>query len=230
MRLALLAGVQPGFAGEAPDRAATGERVRRNDMESGFNQYRQAILDPFSGLYQEKVDAILLYLDVPICLPAGLRIPMTIRSRKFLQSWRPRGRMLLHLLETIAARLPSATVFLNTLYYADIGGTYRGLEYNSGFSFRQIVASYNDALRELARGSSNVVVVDVEALVMEAGAERWSDPRLWYLGRIPLSAHAHGLLAKNTQIILRHGGELFANASCWTWITRSGAESSGKTE
>jgi HAD superfamily phosphatase (TIGR01681 family) len=50
-------------------------------------------------------------------------------------------------------------------------------------------------LRELARGSSNVVVVDVEALVMETGAERWYDPRLWYLGRIPLSAQAHGQLA-----------------------------------
>ena len=49
------------------------------------------------------------------------------------------------LVETIAARLPSATVFLNTLFYADLGGTYHGLEYNSGFSFRQIIASYNAA-------------------------------------------------------------------------------------
>jgi FkbH-like protein len=57
------------------------------------------------------------------------------------------------------------------------------------------VATYNARLREFARNSAHIVVVDVEALAEAAGAERWYDPRLWYLGRIRLSALAHGLLA-----------------------------------
>lgn len=196
LRLALLAGSNLDLL-EKPLTARLQERgFAATIWNPGFNQYRQAILDPFSGLYQEKVDAILLYLDVADLFAGWLAHPYDHSIEEIPAIVEAARADVTSLLETIAARLPSATVFLNTLYYADLGGTYRGLEYNSGFSFRQVVASYNDALRELARGSSNVVVVDVEALVMEAGTERWSDPRLWYLGRIPLSANAHGLLAK----------------------------------
>ena len=161
----------------------------------GFNQYRQAILDPSSGLYQEKSEAILLHLDAGD-LFAGCLVRPYDHSIEDIPAIVEAARAdVSSLVGTIAARLPSATVFLNTLCYADLSGTYHGLEYNSGFSFRQIVASYNAGLRELACNSAHVVVVDVEALMEAAGAERWFDPRLWYLGRIPLSAHAHGLLA-----------------------------------
>jgi FkbH-like protein len=111
--------------------------------------------------------------------------------------------------ETIAVRLPLATVFLNTLSCSEISGTYHGVEYNSGISFRQIVASYNAGLRELARNSAHAVVVDVESLIEAAGAERWHDPRLWYLGRIRLSAYAHTLLASEyTSFIAAWQGDL----------------------
>jgi FkbH-like protein len=161
----------------------------------GFNQYRQAILDPASGLYQEKAEAILLHLDAGDLFAGCLARPYDHSIEDIPAIVEAARADISSLVGTIAARLPSATVFLNTLCYADHSGTYHGLEYNSGFSFRQIVASYNSGLRELARNSAHVVVVDVEALMESAGAERWFDSRLWYLGRIPLSAHAHGLLA-----------------------------------
>ncbi len=131
----------------------------------------------------------------PICLPIVFPIPMRIRLKTFPRLWRPRGTEVSSLLEIITANLPCATVFLNTLSCVDQSGTYRGLEYNSQFGFRQIVDLYNASLCSLARNSAGTVVVDVEALIEAFGAERWHDPRLWYLGRIRMSAQAHGLLA-----------------------------------
>ena len=195
LRLALLAGSNLDLL-EKPLTACLLEKgFDATIWNPGFNQYRQAILDPSSGLYQEKAEAILLHLDAADLFAGCLANPYNHSIEDIPAMVEAARADVAALVGTIAARLPSATVFLNTLFYADLGGTYHGLEYNSGFSFRQIVASYNAGLRELARNTAHVVVVDVEALVMEAGAERWHDPRLWYLGCIPLSAYAHGKLA-----------------------------------
>jgi FkbH-like protein len=161
----------------------------------GFNQYRQAILDPSSGLYQEKSKAILLFLDAADLFASCLAHPYNHSIEDIPAIVEAAQGDVSSLVGTIASRLPAATVFLNTLSSSDLTGTYHGLEYNSDFSFRQIVATYNARLREFARNSAHIVVVDVEALAEAAGAERWYDPRLWYLGRIRLSALAHGLLA-----------------------------------
>jgi FkbH-like protein len=69
------------------------------------------------------------------------------------------------------------------------------MEYNSDFTFRQVVTSYNARLRELTCAFANAVVVDVEMLAACMGLERWYDSRLWYLGRIRYSALAHASLA-----------------------------------
>ena len=161
----------------------------------GFNQYMQAILDPSSGLYQGKPDAILLFLDAADLFPDCIAHPYDHSIEDIPAIVEAARADVSSLVGTIASRLPAATVFLNTLSSTDLTGTYHGLEYNSDFSFRQIVATYNACLHEMARKSAHVVVVDVEALTEAVGAERWYDPRLWYLGRIRLSAHAHGLLA-----------------------------------
>jgi len=172
----------------------------------GFNQYKQAILDPSSGLYQDKSEVILLLLDAADLFAGCLAHPYKHSIDDIPTIVEAAKEEVSSLVSTIAARLPSATVFLNTLSSSDLSGTYHGLEYNSGFSFRQIVASYNTSLRELARNYAYVVIVDVEALIEVIGAERWYDPRLWYLGRIRLSAYAHALLASE-----------YANyiAACW---------------
>jgi FkbH-like protein len=172
----------------------------------GFNQYRQAILDPSSGLYKEKSEAILLLLDAADLFASCLAHPYNHSIEDIPAIVESTKEEVSSLVRTIAAHLSSATVFLNTLSSSDLSGTYHGLEYNSGFSFRQIVASYNAGLRELTRNFAHVVIVDVEALVEAVGAECWHDPRLWYLGRIRLSSRAHGLLASE-----------YANyiAACW---------------
>lgn len=162
---------------------------------SGFNQYKQAILDPASGLYQKKPEAILLILDAADLFAGCLAHPYN-HSIEDIPAIVDAARANVALLvETIAERLPSATIFLNTLSSTELSGTFHGLEYNSKFSFRQIISSYNATLRELVSCSAHVVVVDVEALIEAAGTEHWYDTRLWYLARIRLSAQAHGLLA-----------------------------------
>jgi FkbH-like protein len=195
LRIALLAGSNLDLLEKPLTARLLEKEFAATIWNPGFYQYRQAILDPSSGLYQEKADAIVLYLDAADLFAGCLANPYDHSMAEIPAIVEAARADVASLVGIIAAQLASATVFLNTLSYADLSGTYQGLEYNSGFSFRQIVVSYNASLRELARGSSNVVVVDVEALVMETGIERWYDPRLWYLGRIPLSAQAHGQLA-----------------------------------
>ena len=166
LRLALLAGSNLDLL-EKPLTARLLEKgFAATIWNPGFNQYRQAILDPSSGLYQEKAEAILLHLDVADLFAGCLAKPYDHSIEDIPVIVDAARADVSSMVGTIAERLPSATVLLNTLSYADLGGTYHGLDYNSSFSFRQIVASYNAGLRELARSSTHVVVVDVEALVM----------------------------------------------------------------
>jgi FkbH-like protein len=160
----------------------------------GFNQYRQAILDPSSGLYESKSECIVLLLDAADLFADYLLHPYDCQLDNVPSVASAAADDVSSLVQTIASRLPSATVFLNTLF-VDTSGTYCGLEYNSNFTFRQVVSSYNARLRELTRTLPNAIVVDVELLAASTGLDRWYDPRLWYLGRIRYSSEAHGLLA-----------------------------------
>ncbi len=117
----------------------------------GFNQYRQAILDPSSGLYRDKPEAILLFLDAADLFAGYLAHPYGHTIEDIPAIVNAARADISSLVGTIATRLPTATVFLNTLSSSNLIATYHGLEYNSGFSFRQIVASYNAGLRALAR-------------------------------------------------------------------------------
>lgn len=202
LRLALLAGSNLDLLEKPLVERLLEKGFAATIWNPGFNQYRQAILDPSSGLYEEKAEAILLHLDVADLFADCLAHPYDHSIEDIPAIVEAARTDVASLVGTIAARLPAATVFLNSMSYADPGGTYHGLEYNSSFSFRQIVNLYNAGLRELAHNSSHIVIVDVEALMMAKGSERWYDPRLWYLGRIPLSAQAHGQLASEYAIFI----------------------------
>lgn len=160
----------------------------------GFNQYRQAILDPSSELYKRNTEGVILFLDAGDLFANYLASPYDHCMEEVPAVAKSASDEVFGLVQAISSRLPGATVFLNTLT-CDLSGTYHGMEYNSTFSFRQIVSAYNANLYEVTRISSNVLVVDVEMLAASAGLELWFDSRLWYLGRIRYSLQAHRMLA-----------------------------------
>jgi FkbH-like protein len=161
---------------------------------AGFNQYHQAILDPDSGLYRSDCNAIILWIDSADLFAEYLANPFESEEEPARIAQRCHDR-LRTLVRRILDRLPSATIFLNTLNTPGIDAFF-GLEYNSRYSFRQVVTTYNLLLGALAKENPSVIVLDAETLATEVGLRNWYDPRLWYLGRIRHSAHAIETLAK----------------------------------
>lgn len=58
------------------------------------------------------------------------------------------------------------------------------------------VRALNTRLGELAHDLPGVYVLDYERLVSEIGSREWWDPKMWYLGRAPLSIRALPALAR----------------------------------
>jgi len=48
----------------------------------------------------------------------------------------------------------------------------------------------NDQLAKVCESQSGAFVFDYARLVTESGQRDWQDPKLWYLGRIPMGSHA----------------------------------------
>lgn len=161
----------------------------------GFGQYRQDILNASSGLYGFGPALVVLYLDGedlfrellenPFETDAAARRDMAVRQAAEART----------LVETLAERLPQATVMLNTAAVPPLNAL-AGLEYNSGYGFEDAVHIYNEELGGLARSSHSVVVVDVAGLAAWLGYARWQDTRMWYLARSRWSRAALAALAE----------------------------------
>ncbi len=162
---------------------------------AGFNQYRQAAIDPASRLYTDGADAVILFLDAPDLFEDLLADPLTATREAGQQAAERMAGEVEALVRTLASRLPRATIYLNTAVLDGAGSLY-GLEYNSPCSLRAMVSAYNAALGALAGENASVIVVDVESLAANFGLVRWFDRRIWHLGRIRYSREATAILAR----------------------------------
>jgi FkbH-like protein len=161
---------------------------------AGFGQFRQEILNPQSGLYAHDPSVVLLYLDGEDLFRDLLRNPFASLADQRRATGRQVAEDVASLAETIASRLPKATVVLNTTSLAPLGPL-TGLEYNSEFGVNDAIEEYNHTLGEFARRHSGVVVLDAAGLAATLGFSRWRDARMWYLARLRLSRDALAALA-----------------------------------
>jgi FkbH-like protein len=182
------------------------KRLAASVWSAGFNQYRQAVIDPASRLYADEADAVILFLDALDLFGELLEDPLTATPEAGHEAAERMAGEVEALVGTMASRLPRATVYLNTAVLDGVGSLY-GLEYNSPHSLRAVVSGYNAALGSLAQENPSVIVVDVESLAANIGLERWFDRRLWHLGRIRYSREAIGVLARTyaAAIAARYG-------------------------
>jgi FkbH-like protein len=173
---------------------------------AGFNQFRQEILNPDSGLYRFVPDFVLIYLAGEDLLARLLQNPFDFNAESRRNLAQSCVTELDGLVSALAERLPRTTILLNTIAVSP-KNTLIGLEYNSELSFRQAVSKYNFGLSELARRNPNAVVVDVESLITDVGYKQWHDVRLWYLAWMRCSQKAIQLLAErySTTICSRLG-------------------------
>ncbi len=170
--------------------------------EAGFNQYRQEIANPASGLYAAQPDVVILHLDGEDLFADCLRDPFD-RDREMR-----RERVLNAVREVegwtaaLRAGLPRALIVLNTIYLPPVHSL-TGLEYHSPWGLSDLASQFNWELGGVASSQANVLVNDVAALVNELGYRQWFDPRLWHLARCRLSNPAMKRLARNLSALVR---------------------------
>lgn len=161
---------------------------------AGFDQYRQAILDTDSHLYGFDPAFVLLWIEAADLFADYLAHPFE-RSEAVQQVAEQGIRALRELVERLSSRLAASTLLVNTLNAEGID-SFWGLEYNSPYSFRHVVATYNLQLAALAKEFPALLVFDAETLAAEVGLRNWYDRRLWYLGRIRHGAKAIDVIAR----------------------------------
>lgn len=180
--------------------------IQANFYRSGFDQYRQEILDPASALYRFAPDIVILLLDCQDVFADLFHNPFGYQEEQRQARVENELHNLRRYVELMRERLPNSTLFLNTL--ASPPTTTLGLlEYNSPYSVRGAVAWYNIGLAKLARQVTHTYIVDCEALATEMGWGEWIDERLWLLGRMRLSRGALARLAQRYKSAIRatHG-------------------------
>jgi FkbH-like protein len=195
-----------------PVRAAMGRKGLPAEVwAAGFNQYRQAILDPGSQLYAFGPDFVLLYLSAEDLFPGLFDHPLAVEPEACREMVDQALIEIRDLASRIVDGLPRTTIVLTTLV-APATGPLTGLEYNTPYQLRTAIASFNLGLASLRPSVGRALVLDVEALASWMGQQAWVDPRLWLLARSRLGAGAIQALARSFACLV--AGSLGRNRKC----------------
>jgi len=145
---------------------------------SGFNQYRQEIIDPESQLYRHSPDVVFLSVDL-FTLTEDI---IYSNADNLSELFEERINDFLQLLETLDQNLTGIQVFIdNFFYFRPVAMA--TLEYNSTYSYLQLENMANSLLVETVAGLNNVKIVDLKSLVAQKGAENLFDERMHYLAK-----------------------------------------------
>lgn len=161
----------------------------------GFGQFRQDALNSSSSLYLHNPEIIVLYLDGNDLFQEALENPFAFSQEARRELALRRAADVTVIAETLAERLPKATLLLNTAAIDPLNALV-GLEYNSEYGLQDAVNAYNAELSALARRLQTVTIVDVASLAANIGFQNWRDTRMWYLARSRWSRHGLHALAE----------------------------------
>jgi FkbH-like protein len=133
-----------------------------------FNAYAQEILDPDSGLYRFRPDAVILAVQTR---DAGDVATISTRLADWIAAFR---------------RHSSAALIIHNFEVPAPAAGILDAQQQDGES--AVVREANRALVSLAGQHRGVYVLDYDALVARHGRETWSDERKWLTVRLPLAA------------------------------------------
>src|SRR6185503_8428088 len=150
-----------------------------------FGQFEQE-LGEGGAFYEFRPDMVLLAMR-----------PEDVDPDAVTRYYASGGQRFTALASTIANRLAQCALLIRSRSPAPIlVGNFAGppvaplglFDANSQDSLTYTLALANRQLREHLAGIPGVVIWDYEGLVRSEGASRWTDPRLWALGRIAVAA------------------------------------------
>ncbi|MCF6197867.1 MAG: HAD-IIIC family phosphatase [Hyphomicrobiaceae bacterium] len=182
---------QPFVQDLAPAFAASGFNVSID--EANFGEVIPELLRPASGDY----DAYVLMLDLEGFHPHDGRQ----ETDKNLTMLTERIDLLTSSLASFANQ-STAPLFLNTLPLppAPVVGF---MDRHHADGMAASVALVNSALAELASQHNQIILIDSFAAFSDLAPTSWTDPKMWYYGRIPYSAEASRALATSFALAWR---------------------------
>jgi len=159
-------------------RIAKAQNFEINIYTSGFNQYRQEIINPDSSLYRHSPDVVFLSVDL-FTLTEDI---IYSNNKVLIDIFNERINDFLNLLEMLDKNLSSAQVFIdNFFYFRPV--TMATIEYNSPYGYLQLENMANSMLSEMVTNSNSLKIIDVKSLITKKGAENLFDERMHYLAK-----------------------------------------------
>ena len=153
-----------------------------------FNQLEQQALDSQSQLYQTEPEVVVIAARLEEWAPTIMEhfVSMAtedVESELDRIEERTRG-----LIDGIRRYSQATVLFFNFAppAYLSAGLADAGLE----TSQMSAVQRANCRISQVCRAFGGVFVFDYYRMVQETGQHRWLDPKLWYLGRIPMGTEA----------------------------------------
>ena len=151
-----------------------------------FGQVAQQILVDTSELYSQEPDLIVIIPAVEDLLMPLFQRPLQFTLEDSGRLVRERIEELKGLLSILLERLPSATVFMVPFGAGRVPGPHV-LHSESSVRGQKAVGELVEAVRHMDGISPKIVTVDWDHYACQAGWDRLSDDRLWYLGRMRLN-------------------------------------------
>jgi len=145
---------------------------------SGFNQYRQEIINSASQLYQQAHDVVFLSVDL-FTLTEDIIYSNDDSAANLFED---RIIEFIQLLEILDKNVKNTQVFVDNFFFFQ-PVTMATIEYNSPYGYQQLENLANVMLTEAVARSNNLKIVDVKSLIVKKGAENLFDERMYYLAK-----------------------------------------------
>lgn len=177
------------------------DRFRLNIYNGPYGQHVQELMNPASGLARHDADALLVAVRLEdACPDLYERFAALSASRiaSITASWKAEFESAL-----LGFRQRSKARVLCTNYCLPAFPSLGLADVSSNPSQIGTILELNAWLSDLATRVGNMHVIDIDGVAARCGRERWTDPRMRLLARVPIAAEFHWEFASAIVRVLR---------------------------
>lgn len=166
-------------------------------FDADYNQIDAQVMDPGSELYAFAPNAVLIQMCTEKLYDAFCAAPLSSRGRFAEDTYARIQRIWAQLSQRVRATILQCNF---PLMDDGVFGQY-GSKTEDSFLFQQ--RKLNFLLMQGCQAQKNVCLVDLDALQAALGRERFADPKLYYIAKMPISMEALPAVAeKVVEVIL----------------------------
>ena len=162
--------------------------MRVSPFIAPFNQLEQQALDQDSALYQSDPSVIVVAARLEELAPPLVERFVSLAQEDVITEIANVTDRVRGLVQGIRQHSQATVLVFN---FAPPGHLAAGLaDTGLGLPQASAIQQVNDQLAQVCKSQSGAFVFDYARLVTQSGQRNWQDPKIWYLGRIPMSSHA----------------------------------------